>query len=498
MSALGASQRELSRTEAELVVAVRKGDDRAFGELYERYGRRIFAYVLGLVRDHNRAEDITQDVFLSALRRTRSSDQAISFKPWIYEIAKNACIDEFRRVARAREVPIEDGSGEHLVAAEPSPDTWFERGQQLATLNGAFRGLSERQHKVMVLRELEGLSYTEIAARAGMTVPMVQSTLLRARRRLSEEYNDIASGRRCQQIHAVIDSGGQAAVDGLGLRDRRRFARHVAHCQPCALYVHMAGVSAPETGMPAVVKKIAGLLPFPFTRLSFPWGGQGRSGSSHGSGILRSARRAAQAVHPATSLGVGPATVATIAVVVIAGGGAAVGLLSPGHAQGARGTPAVVSARPTADTRARTAAPARGVSRQGGQAASVKGSSSHPARAARPGAARTTAAHKGAGASGPSAQRAANSAGSGGGSTQSSAPGTHGSGSPPPAPPVHLPHLPSLPSLPRLPVGTHVPPTITRPLKKVVKKVLHPPLPGPLGQAVKSPLGQAVKEVGIP
>src|SRR5437764_9107625 len=148
MSALGASQPELSRTEAHLVDAARDGDERAFGELYERYGRRIFAYVLGMVGDHGRAEDIAQDVFVSALRRMRSSDRAISFKPWIYEIAKNACIDEFRRNQRAREVSIEQGTGEYLVAATPSPDSCFEQRQNLNALHGAFGGLSERQHRV--------------------------------------------------------------------------------------------------------------------------------------------------------------------------------------------------------------------------------------------------------------------------------------------------------------------------------------------------------------
>ena len=351
MSAIGASQPELSRTEARLVEAARGGDERAFGELYERYGRRIFAYVLSIVRDHGRAEDIVQDVFVSALRRMRSSDRAISFKPWIYEIAKNACIDELRRVQRAREVSIEQGSGEQLASADPSPDTSFERGQQLAILNGAFRGLSERQHKVMVLRELEGLSYAEIAAKTGMTVPMVESTLLRARRRLSQEYDEIATGRRCQQVHAVVDTGAQAAVDALGLRERRRFARHVAHCQPCARYVHLAGVSAPETGMPAVAKKIAGLLPFPIARWSLPWGRRSGSGS-RASGLLRSARRTAQFAHPGASVGATPVTVATMAAVVIAGGGAAVGLLEPGHATATQRGPATISARTTAVTRA--------------------------------------------------------------------------------------------------------------------------------------------------
>ncbi len=83
-----------------LVAAVRHGDDRAFEQLYARYQRRIGAYVLGMVGDHGRAEDVTQEVFISALRRMRATERPIAFKPWIYEIAKNACIDAFRRSRR--------------------------------------------------------------------------------------------------------------------------------------------------------------------------------------------------------------------------------------------------------------------------------------------------------------------------------------------------------------------------------------------------------------
>jgi RNA polymerase sigma factor (sigma-70 family) len=462
MSALGASQPELSRTEAHLVDAARGGDERAFGELYERYGRGIFAYVLGMVRDHSRAEDIVQDVFVSALRRMRSSDQAISFKPWIYEIAKNACIDEFRRVRRSREVPIEHGGEERLLSAAPSPDTCFERGQQLATLHGAFRGLSARQHTVMVLRELEGLTYAEIAARTEMSVSMVESTLLRARRRLGEEYDDIASGRRCQQVHAVVDAGGQAAVNALGVRERRRFARHVAHCQPCALYVHTAGVAAPETGLPAVAKKIAGLLPFPIARWSWPWGSHARSGS-HASGLMRSARRAAQVAHPSASVGATPATVATMAAVVIAGGGAAVGLLTPGQAAPTHRGPATISARPTAATRAVRPAPPRRVSRPLGSVSRTSGPSSS---ATRSGTSRTT--HGAANTSSASTPAGAAPTQSSVPTSQSSSPSTPSTQLPIPVPASPLPGAKPL---------LH---SVTSPLQKVVKQ-----LPSPLPKAVK-------------
>ena len=107
--------------------------------LYERYHRRIHAYVLGMVKDHQRAEDVTQEVFVSALRRMRATERPIAFKPWIYEIAKNACIDQFRRSKRAEEVSFDADDGlapsdyGRLVSTEPVPDAALVAKQSSTT-----------------------------------------------------------------------------------------------------------------------------------------------------------------------------------------------------------------------------------------------------------------------------------------------------------------------------------------------------------------------------
>ena len=122
-----------------------------------------------------RAEDVAQDVFVSALRRMRDTDRPIAFKPWIYEIAKNACIDQFRRSRRAEEVSYdaEEGLGAadygRLVSADAIPEAELESKQAIDHLRGAFGGLSETHHEILVMRELEGLSYREIGERLGMT-----------------------------------------------------------------------------------------------------------------------------------------------------------------------------------------------------------------------------------------------------------------------------------------------------------------------------------------
>ena len=114
-----------------------------------RYQPRIAAYVGGMVRDHGRAEDITQEVFLSALRRLRDGDERqILFRPWIYEIAKNKCIDAYRRGRHTTEVSFDAddqvGAADHGRLAEPgtTPDAVVEGKLAFDNLRGAFGGLS--------------------------------------------------------------------------------------------------------------------------------------------------------------------------------------------------------------------------------------------------------------------------------------------------------------------------------------------------------------------
>jgi RNA polymerase sigma factor (sigma-70 family) len=295
-----------------LVAAVRRGDNRAFEALYARYHRRIHAYVMGMVKDHGRAEDVTQEVFVSALRRMRETERPIAFKPWIYEIAKNACIDQFRRSRRAEEVSLEADEGlapsdyGKLVGSDPTPDAAVAAKQDLDHLCGAMGGLSDTHHEILVMREFEGMSYREIGDRLGMSRPAVESTLFRARRRLTEEYDDLVSGARCQRIQSLIAAAGESR---LGTRESRRLSRHVAHCQPCRREAMAAGLdSAILTHVPLrkrAAEKIAGLLPF-------GWFGRGR-----GSDL------ATHAPILSDQLSNGWGKLATAAAVLVAGVGAA-------------------------------------------------------------------------------------------------------------------------------------------------------------------------------
>ncbi len=327
----------LARGEHELVRAARAGDDRAFEDLYARYRDRILSFIVSKVHDHGRAEDIAQDVFMSALRRLRASDQTIAFKPWIYEIAKNACIDEFRRGSRSREVPLET-DGEFVTDRQPTlsvvtPVAAIESKQRLDDLRGAFGGLSANHHQLLVMREFEGMTYDEIGDRLGMTRQMVESGLFRARRKLSEEYEELASGRRCEQVQAAIEAGTMQSIRDLGVRERRRAARHLAHCQPCRHIALMAGVDEALVKPRSIAAKIAAFLPLPLWR--WPWRG-GRGGPKPGSGshhLATGLHNAAGISEPvAGSITLGPAA-AAVAVLALAGGGAGLAhvLSSPDH-----------------------------------------------------------------------------------------------------------------------------------------------------------------------
>jgi RNA polymerase sigma factor (sigma-70 family) len=331
-------------TDHQLVTAVRAGDDCAFERLYERYHRRIAAYIYGMVNDYARAEDIAQDVFMSALRRMRETDRSIAFKPWIYEIAKNACIDQFRRSRRAEEVSYdaEDGLAAadygRLVTSGPTPDAAVDQKMSLDHLCGAFGGLSETHHEILVMRELEGLSYREIGERLGMSRPSVESTLFRARRRLTEEYAELTSGERCRRIQAIIVT---ASAGTLGTRDQRRMARHVSYCQPCRRQARMAGLDASVLVHTPVKAKIAAFLPLPaFLRRRWGAGSSDGLGGAASNHAVTVAQWSSSMSDPVAGWVKAAATAATIAIAG-AGAGAAVN----GGAGVAKGFPGVQALR---------------------------------------------------------------------------------------------------------------------------------------------------------
>ena len=255
----------------QLVAAARAGSDQAFEALFRRYRDRVVGYVRGMVSDHGRAEDIVQEAFMSALRSLRRTDQEIVFKPWIYEIAKNACIDHLRRARRAQEVSIDSddfGPGEEsrLSQAATGTDAAVARRSQLESLRMAFHDLPPTQHEILVMRELEGLSYDSIGSRMGLTRGAVESLLFRARRRLRVDFDEIDTGARCQSMRAAM----QGVSDGSArARERRRLSSHLHDCKPCRRHAVALGLDPLVLGLEEesrarrAARRVASLLPLP-------------------------------------------------------------------------------------------------------------------------------------------------------------------------------------------------------------------------------------------
>jgi RNA polymerase sigma factor (sigma-70 family) len=261
----------------DLVAAVRGGDEAAFDELYTRYRPQIAAHLRGMLRDDGRAEDVTQEAFLSALRRMRETDGELDFRPWIYQIAHNAAIDSHRRSARAEEISMDAETGlrksdRARLAGGTLPESALIAKERLDHLRGAFDELPEVQARVLVMRDVDGLSYREIGERLDMGRPAVERTLMGARNRLESEYEQLSEGRRCAFARGAI----VRLAEGEEARgDQYRLARHARRCSTCRRLAREMGVEPLQRT--TLRQKLAGLLPLPWT-LSTGGGGAGALG----------------------------------------------------------------------------------------------------------------------------------------------------------------------------------------------------------------------------
>jgi RNA polymerase sigma factor (sigma-70 family) len=362
------------------------GDDRAFEALYARYHRRIADYVLAVVKDRGRAEDVTQEVFVSALRRFRAGERPFAFGPWIHTVARHACIDELRRSRRSQEVSFDAIEPGLLAATAPSPEAAVLAKQQLDHLCGAFGGLTDTYHEVLVLRELEGLSCGAIGERLGMSRAAVESTLFRARRRLAEEYEELATGARCRRIQHTI---ALLPAVRFGRRETKQVSRHVAHCPPCRRQALAAGIDPSIlTDVPLrrrAAGKVAALLPLPSVTWLDRARVRGDAAASTGAGL------AAHAPQSSEALNAGWATAAAVVVALVAGVGATVSGTPLTHDRGdappprtrpaQQPSPAAVAATAAGSARAGTAWGAKRPDSRAGSARTTGAVSDGPRRA---------------------------------------------------------------------------------------------------------------------
>ncbi len=180
---------EISR-EAATVARVRSGDESQYALLVNAYQRRVFHFIRGMVRNNEDAEDLTQEVFVRAFFNIRSLKNDSSFKSWLFRIAYNLTLD-FVRKKRPKVVDTEDSVRESYVDLK-NPKAELSREHIRSHVRKCLDMLNEQQRNILVLCDLEGLSYQEISDALGIPFGTVQSRIFYARQKLKERL--IATG----------------------------------------------------------------------------------------------------------------------------------------------------------------------------------------------------------------------------------------------------------------------------------------------------------------
>jgi RNA polymerase sigma-70 factor, ECF subfamily len=200
-------------TDEVLVTRARGGDRDAFRLLLEKYQRRAFVLALEIIKNREDAEDIVQESFVKAYLSLASFKGESSFYTWLYRIVFNMAIDYRRRLARhggeSSELDERTVAGEEAVAAGfvEGPQESVTRKQQHAAISRALGTLTPEHRAVVVLREIEGLNYDQIAEVAGVTKGTVMSRLHYARKKLQNALKEFSN----LDVSVVNDGLAEAA-----------------------------------------------------------------------------------------------------------------------------------------------------------------------------------------------------------------------------------------------------------------------------------------------
>jgi RNA polymerase sigma-70 factor (ECF subfamily) len=168
--------------ESDLIKQIKKGDPSAFEAIVRKYEDKIYNLCRYMLRDPEDAQDAAQDVFLKAYRALKDFRPDSSLYPWIYRIAVTTCID-YRRKSR-RERSRSEPLNEVLPSAEPFPESLYASKEITEALDLALQKLPEKLRGAIVLREIEELSYEEIAQVLHTSPGTVKSRISRAREQL--------------------------------------------------------------------------------------------------------------------------------------------------------------------------------------------------------------------------------------------------------------------------------------------------------------------------
>ena len=173
------------------------GDQKAFSAIVGRYREQIYHFVFKMVKDMAQAEDLTQETFIKAFRALASFNSNYAFSTWLYRIAINTSKNRLKSSEyrwKKKTVPIEKPEGSkggnpflEIKDDSPSPVIEFEKKERLRLIKEAINSLSEEQNRVIVLRDIQGLSYEEISDITGINLGTIKSRIARGRQELRDK-----------------------------------------------------------------------------------------------------------------------------------------------------------------------------------------------------------------------------------------------------------------------------------------------------------------------
>jgi RNA polymerase sigma factor (sigma-70 family) len=213
------------QSDEKLIALIRRGHHGAFDALFQRYQSRLLAFCRHMLGSTEDAEDVLQEVFTAAFNAMLADDRPINARPWLYRIARNRCLNHLRRpqAAGLDSMDVFERDGGVTTA-----DT-VHRREEFRQIVADVQDLPETQRTALLLREIDALSYDQIAEAMDTTVPSVKSLLVRARVSLAEAAE--ARLLTCSEVRGEL---GQVA-EGL-MRTTAPVRRHLKHCERCRVF----------------------------------------------------------------------------------------------------------------------------------------------------------------------------------------------------------------------------------------------------------------------
>ena len=182
-------------TTEQLIEGCLKGDQHAWDLIVTRYWRKVFNVTYKFVGRHDMAEDLTQEIFLKIFKALGTFDRRANFQTWLISVSCNLCIDHYRSVRKEREMVDRtvDAADVSPVSAEPDALVTLERGDRRAMLHRALAQLPDTLRAAVLLRDIQELSYQEIADRLALPEGTVKSRINRGRKELARQIRRVMS-----------------------------------------------------------------------------------------------------------------------------------------------------------------------------------------------------------------------------------------------------------------------------------------------------------------